>query len=411
MPRPRARIREIYVSSLKKESAYRATAQPTSGYTRMRVMKTEFPNPNHNVKTDADQIGPTLEPNEQIITTQAYSFDISQSPVRPNTLATVLAYLLGTDTMLSPDTKPGPTRQHEIRLQERNDPPSMVIWEKSQGKNPTNGMGTDIKVQYKGVSVQSCTLSAQIGDERAPMLRASLLAAERNKKVTAASASPKYPGDDSIFRDKSPGEGANPKEPMPPGGGEKIYFSTTPGLASYASGALEPITGDATALPAASSLQGAAEDMTPRVHSVGWTFDNGSDPPGMYRLGGGKHMLLNERGDISQSVDINFDYENEAALEAFENQTPYAIQWVSQQLLIGEGTYTPPGNNPTPNTSAKFYTGFNCIWPRLQYNGYTRTEVGGNLVCQANFTPLPDTINRSVLVDVFNAVDGAYAGA
>ena len=391
MPRPRSRLRTIYFSSLKKEAAFRAAVQAITGYTALRVMKTEFINPGHEVKDDRDLIGKTLEPNEQEIITKTYPFSISQNSARPNMIATIFAYLLGSDTMITPDEATD-TRQHQIRFAESEDPPSGVMWEDSQTDSGR------VQVQYKGVVVQSARLMAEIGGDRAARVSAEILAAERVRKASGANVLPKYPGgagNDTYIAN-------SPAETMPRGGDDAVFFSAETGLDSYGTGALSPIrAGDFS-----SDLNGGSVvDMTSRIHSIEWDFDNAIQPNGLYRLGGGELMSIVERGDVSQGLNVNFDYEDESALEAFEAQTPYAIQWISRGKQIEAGVGA--GNTVT----AAFYYGHNCVWPRIQYNGYTRTEVNGNLVCQASFTVLPEDIGQSVLVDVQNTVNAAYAAA
>ena len=140
-----------------------------------------------------------------------------------------------------------------------------------------------------------------------------------------------------------------------------------------------------------------------------WNFNNNPESDDLYRVGSGANRAAWERGEPLQTVDLDFDYKDEAALAHYEDQEDLALQWIIKGDSIENVNADPDGAGQLAAGNIVFSYGINLLFPKLRYTGYTRSVAAGKQIVQANFQVLQHATHGSVILDIFNQQAG-YAG-
>jgi hypothetical protein len=343
------RIRKIMVSAAAKEASYGAGAAVDS---LIRVDVENIPSPKHQIINDQDLLGGKEEPSDQEIIAKAYSLPFGQKRVRPHTLAFWGSYALGA---VSTSTPVGATlaRKHVI-TPKANDPAMPSFAAEALFKS-------GVQKKYPGGFFTDGTLRVNRGANRMVSLQSNILL---SGNYTAGT-----------------GNVSEEAEAALNGGNSAAW------IGSAYSGAndddLDLTTSDLAATPTT---------ITSGVRSLEWQFQNNPNEEDLYRLGSGLFFGAAERGERTQKVMLNYDYEDQTEIDRLEAQDQVALQFKIRGAQIETG----------------FYWGANLIFPALKY---ANVQVGidqGKLVNQVEMQVLEHATYGSVILVVFNK-KAAYA--
>ena len=361
------RLRCFRVSAAAKEAAFLVGNQAQIDQ-MIPVNTTTFPTPEHTFETEEDLLTCTLESNEQVLVAKNNTMSVDVPRVRPNALAFFVAYALGDVMTTSFSTDFANVRRHKIEISSDDDLPSFTLEEEIE---------SNIAALYQGCGVLDFSITASLGTTRTLDLSANLNMAKRTggtnpDDATQVAESPLNAAKSAIFlgTGKYDGKGGN------------IYGVNGGEAAPYANLVAGP-NGRA-------NIDTNPANITARVHSITWSYNNNINLDGLYRLGGGLFPSVWKRGSPSQTVDVNFDYTDESEFDRFDEQTDLALQWSTESGAAGTAAnYDPDGAaNDFAAGKADVYFGFNAVWPKVRYQGYQRAEVDGSQVIQATFTVL-----------------------
>ena len=367
--------RIIQVSAAAKEDSFGTAAALDS---RIRCESGNFPNPEHTTVNDQDLIGASLEPSDQILVAKSYTMALSQPRVKPHTLAFIAAYAMGKCATTTP-THAADTRKHRIAVEQNITLPTFTMQETIK---------TGIFKKYTGCGVSDFSLTVQRGANRMVNLSANLSMTKAENGAQDASA--------------EIGE-------KPLNGASSAVFL---GDGDY-DGSLDDIRGAAAPYAnidlATSDIGGGPDNLTGRMQSMTWNFNNNPESDDLYRVGSGANRAAWERGEPLQTVDLDFDYKDEAALAHYEDQEDLALQWIIKGDSIENVNADPDGAGRLAAGNIVFSYGINLLFPKLRYTGYTRSVAAGKQIVQANFQVLQHATHGSVILDIFNQQAG-YAG-
>lgn len=327
-----------------------------------------FPTPEHTLQDELDLLTCTLESGNQILIAKNNTMSASTPRVRPNGLAFFAAYAMGgvTSTDLSADF--AGVKHHKIEVSSGSDLPSFVMEEE---------VAPNIGTLYQGCGVLDFSITTQLGADRHINLSANLNMAKRTANTgpddAAAVVEDALNGATSavfLGTGKYDGKGGN------------IYGVNGGEAAPYANLVAGP-NGRA-------NIDANPENVSAKLHSITWNFSNNVNLDGLYRFGGGLYPSVWQRGNPTQTVDLNFDYTDETEFERFDQQTDLALQWSTRGGTAGTNAAYDPDSSGGDFAAGKadVYYGFNLVWPKVRYQGYQRAEADGNQIIQATFTVL-----------------------
>lgn len=332
------------------------------------VETSTFPTPEHTFQSEEDLLTCTLETTDQIIIAKNNTMSVQIPRVRPHALAFFAAYATGDVTSTDFTTDFSGVHRHKIGVASGDDLPSFVMEEE---------IAANIGALYQGCGVLDFSITAALGTNRKVDASANL---NMSKRTTNASP------DDATAVSETPLDGAK----------SAIFFGT--GKYDGKGGDIYGKDGSDTA-PFTNLVAGPSgraniadnpADISAKVHSITWSFNNNINLENQYRFGGGLYPSTWKRGVPNQTVDLNFDYTDETEFVRFDQQTDLALQWSTQGAQIGtEADYDPDGaGDDFAAGAAEIYDGFNLIFPKVRYQGYQRAEVDGIQVIQATFAVL-----------------------
>ena len=332
------------------------------------VEASTFPTPEHTFQAEDDLLTCTLEATEQIIIAKNNTMSVQIPRVRPQSLGFIAAYALGdvaTEDLTADFTG---AYRHKIGISAGSDLPSFAMEEE---------IAANIGALYQGCGILDFSITATLGTNRKVDASANLNMAKRT-----ANTGP----DDAVAVSETPLDGAKSAIFLGTGKydgkGGNIYGKDGSDNAPYRNLIAGP-TGRA-------NIADNPDELSTKVHSITWSFNNNINLENAYRFGGGLYPSVLQRGVPTQTVDLNFDYTDETEFERFDAQTDLALQWSTQgKEIAAKADYDPDGAGADfAAGAATVYDGFNIVWPKVRYQGYQRAEVDGKQVIQAAFTVL-----------------------
>lgn len=346
------RNRKILIASAEKETAY-ADGVPAVD-SMIKADQDSIGAPEPTIINDQDLLGASREPASQEILALHNTLALNQSRCKYHTLATVAAFGLGSISSALADTASS-TYKHVFGVLDADALPTTVIEELYK---------SGVQKLYPGAGCQSFTLRVNRGTNRRVGLSSNWFMS----------------GDSSA----GTGDVTEKSEAAINGGASAVYL----GAVAYSG------TTDDDVDMATTDLAATPTTITSSVRSFEWSFDNNVSIEDLFRLGSGLYPGAFERGDINQTVTLNFDYASEAEVDRLINQTQVAFQFKHRGAEIETG----------------FYYGLNLIFPALQYESARRAIDNGKLVNQITMRVLQEPTYGSVVMNLFNEI-AAYAAA
>lgn len=366
------RLRQFRFSTKLKEASY-GTAQTRDSL--IKLDGTATTEPDDIIDTDADMLGPTMEPNEQESVAIAEMLSATRRYCTLHEALFFIAFGLGkiTSTVGTASGEapwPAESYRHAIRMSEKTILPSFSYSELLDGNAADNA---NKGILVTGAGVTNFSLTANRGGDRRVGISAALMAKSRAG----------WPGDThtEVLR--------NIGGPILDGGESDIWTGTSMsakvGDQMIAAGAR---TGDLE----------AEEKISAAVRTINWSFDNAQSKDENYQMGGGKTMSAMERGENpNHEVTLTLDYKNQDVLKKFRSQGAFALQW----KLAATGAAWDMGGG--------YHFGLNIIWPRLKYASYKPGRQGAKRTIDVMLKPLPASVSNSVIVNGYNK-QATYAG-
>ena len=378
--------------------------------------------------TDNDIIGGAQEPYDQTVLGRTYGGPLTQPRVKVHTLAFFAAYALGkTDSTLLDETSFPETAatsgelvvvddgdevddisKHRITPLIGLDLPSFVIHE---------DVSSDIHALYRGCGITDLSLTLSRGVNRMVSATGTVLAGE----AETPSDNSEYlltPGDSTSGQPHGIERLGNPCN----GAFANVWFGEgnlgagdIPNNALFGTNYDEcDLTSTAAAMLISDVGRGVAEDnagkfkgINTTFRSMTWNFSNGVDTGELYILGSGLGLGLFQRGEITQTVDIELDYENERETLRLLENTELALQMkLRTRYPLALFDDDPSAASTTPLIA--IYEGFSLTFPRLKLSTASRGTTAGKNTLTATMQVFQDTANDdpSVILDVWNRFPG-----
>lgn len=346
------RLRKFYVSAATKEASY-GTAAVVDSLIKLETAGSAELTP--SIANDQDLLGGTEEPGDQEILARYWQVPFNIPRIKPHALAFWAAYALGSVTTTTPAG--GTTARKHTFTPLANNPvmPSFTLEEyvKSGEQN-----------QLSGGMFDGGTLSVARGANRRVALQSNILC---GGSLAAGSRTVTEKSEAALDAALTTG----------------VWL----GAVTYSGSTDNDLDTTST------DLSGSPTAIKSYVRSIEWRFNNNPDAEDLYRLGAGLGFAAAERMERTQTLTLNYDYQDDTEQTRLTSQTEVAFQWKIRGAQIESG----------------FYYGMNLIFPKLQLTTARRGVDRGKLVNQLEFQVLEDTTFGSVILDVFN-VQTAYAG-
>lgn len=345
------RLRNIQVSAATKETTY-GTAVAVDSLIKCEQASIVTPDP--QIVNNQDLLGATQEADDQEIVAMAQRLAFNQPRAKPHTVAFTGSYGLGAVATTTPDGATN-ARKHTITPVNAVTLSSFTV----EGL-----LKSGLQKKYAGGGISDFALRIQRGANRKVALSSNILLCGSSADGTAT---------ESEISEAALNAGSQCGVWL----GATTYSGTNDDDLDYT-------TTDLT----------SASDIASTVRSIEWSVNNNPDPEELYRLGSGLYLGAFERGDLVQTVNLDYDYADETEVERLTNQTAVAFQVKIRGAEIETG----------------FYYGMNLIFPKLKYAGVERAVDRGKLVNRIRMQVLEDATYGSVILVVFN-IQTAYAAA
>lgn len=354
----RNKARRLYFSAKSKQTAL-DTAQTVDQ--RIDFDVNSLPGQDIDTVNDADLLGTDDEPADSFLTAIRGSMPFAQPRVRPNTLAFVLAYFLGTAAVSTPGGATN-TRKHNFTGASVSAADMDLFTMEAL-------LETGSTEQYKDGIVNDLSLTINRGANRHVGLSGNMIFSGNR---TTGSTTP----------------GAISENPLNAGKDTGIWIGQGSTYDGTTADDLDPTANDLTG--------GTIVDLagsTYKTESVTWNASNNFNPEDNYNIGGGEEMDTMRRQDRTGTVNIVFDMDDNSFITDLINNNFHALQVKIRGAEIETG----------------FYYGLNLIFPRLKYRSLRPVNANGVVKHQAEFEVQTDSTHGPYEIDVFNIQDGAYA--
>lgn len=385
------RKRIFWLSAQTKEATF-GTAM-TTNLSKFVLDSSGFVDPSLSPFDDRDKLTGRIERTDHDLYNRQGPWVMSLSAVRvtPHIAATVMAYAMGVSaTDDDVDSLTG-VNQHGIAPSDSLVLPTFTLFEQTK---------SGLVIQYTGCMITEFSLTVQRGTNQLVDLTFSVLAAYRSVGSAPTGGSVVGPSGEKPFNAGVGGFWI----------GEKLSTATNrlksladsdPYVLYPGQGAVGTATG--WAFPSSLDIQladVATNDFSKRMRSLTWNWSNEVDPEELMLWGAGDTIGKAERNDIVQTLECEFDYDDETELERYMAQTQLMAEFRSRtsQVLIAQAADTQPN-----------YAGMVLSWPDIRYAGLTRGETNNRNTLSATYAVVSPTGNAiSMRAKIYSGWDAGY---
>jgi hypothetical protein len=347
------RLRKVFVNAVVDEPTF--GTEQTSDLAYINFDNATIISPDVQTIDDTDHISGSEEAGEQELFAQTLRMNFSQARVKPHTMAWCMGYAFGLPSIATGTPTNGvATRRHTITPQTTQALPSFTadaLYETGVQKEIPGGLIGDFQFQINAGANRFANLSGN-----------AIFKGEIDTTTSPSTAAP-----------------------------------TENGLNGASAGVWLGSDWDTTVddeLDTTSEDLTSATDMSTRLKSVAWNFNNNIDIDNNFTIGGGDTMGLTKRQGRTQTLTLTFDVDTTMDWNPVTDllaQTNKAFQIKIRGELI---------ESVTPD----YYRGLNLIFPRVCYSGVEFSEQNGDVVYNVTLQVLEHSTHGSVRAYVYNTV-------